>query len=122
MHDAALDNLAAMTGPELVIGLTPGGSEAWLKDDADNFNAARLLLPGLQRALQADLGPSFFVCIPCRDWFVCWSRDQAAEWQTKNKREAMQIFRSDDYNLSPDVLAFVAGKYVLAETQDPSAA
>jgi len=122
LHETALENLRRLPSPALNVAVTPGGCEAWLADTQDNFNAARLLLPTLQQQLSAKLGEPFAVVMPCRDWFFCWSTEQADEWQAKNRAEALQIFRDDDYNLTPDVLSFADGMFSLnvAQTPDPN--
>jgi hypothetical protein len=119
LHDAAVQNLLSRPLPELVVGKTPGGPEAWLRGTEDNFNAARILLPIVQKALAANLGEPYFFILPCRDWFVAWSTAQAAEWQAKNMAEALRIFREDDHNLTPDVLQFDENRFTLGIGQPP---
>jgi len=119
LHAAAIENLRALPSPGIFVAQTPGGPEAWLSDTVDNFNAARLLLPNLQKELLSELGDPFLAIFPCRDWHVCWSMKQEAEWQTKNMSEALRIFREDDYNLTPDVLEFSNGKFSLKLAQVP---
>ncbi len=113
LHNAAVLNLQDLPTPSWYVASTPGGPEAWLSDTVDNFNAARLLLPSLQQALAAELGEPFLAAIPCRDWHICWSFAQDAEWQSKNIAEAAKIYREDDYNLTPDVLSFSKGNVTL---------
>lgn len=83
---------------------TPGGSEAFLSDVEDNFRAVRILLPNVQAAIAEELGDEYLVAIPCRDWVVCWSKSQAQGWQDRNIASALDDFRNDDYNLTPDIL------------------
>jgi hypothetical protein len=118
LHEAAVENLRALPCPDLNVAQTPGGPEAWLGDAADNFNAARLLMPALQGMLAADLGEPFYAVLPCRDWFTCWSRKQSPEWQTKNKAEAVETFLGDKYNLTPDVFVFEGGRFRMGEVQE----
>ncbi|MBC7852205.1 MAG: DUF1444 family protein [Pirellulaceae bacterium] len=117
LHEAALENLGELPFPKLAVARTPGGHEAWLVDDVDNFNAARILLPHVQAEFRKELGEPFLVAIPCRDWFFCWSTQQAAEWQAKNRAEAVSIFRADDYNLTPDIFSFSGGEFSLSLAQ-----
>ena len=79
VHDAALRNLRDLPMPGLTIGRTPGGPEAFLGDVDDNFKAARLLLPDVQHQIALELGSECLASIPCRDWFLCWSMNQAPE-------------------------------------------
>ena len=87
----------------LTIGGTPGGPEAFLGEVEDNFTAVRILLPPIQEALKRELGDEFFVSLPCRDWMLCWNKNQSAEWQQRNIADALENFRSDEYSLTPDI-------------------
>jgi hypothetical protein len=111
LHAAALRNLRAMPMPELKIGRTPGGPELYLGETEDNFTASRILLPDVQRAIADQLGPEYFAAIPCRDWFICWSRHQVDEWKSRNAESAKQAFMDDEYNLSPDVYLVSSGHF-----------
>jgi uncharacterized protein YtpQ (UPF0354 family) len=104
LHNSALDNLRAMPCGGLRVGQTPGGPEAFLTGVDDNFQAIRILLPNVQAAIVQEMGEEFFAAIPCRDWFVCWSRNQSKEWQERNVAKALEDFINDEYNLSPDIL------------------
>jgi uncharacterized protein YtpQ (UPF0354 family) len=104
LHNLALDNLRAMPCEGLQLGKTPGGSEVFLTGIDDNFQAARILLPNVQSVIVREIGEEYFAAIPCRDWFVCWSKDQASEWQERNVKSALADFIDDDYNLTPDIL------------------
>ena len=104
LHNSALDNLRAMPIGGLQVGQTPGGPEAFLTGVEDNFHAARILLPNVQAAIVQQLGNEFFAAIPCRDWFVCWSKNQSKEWQDRNVAKALEDFTNDEYNLTPDIL------------------
>lgn len=117
LHEVALGNLGKMEMPELKVGKTPGGSEAFLSDTVDNFTAVRILLPRVRRALTTTLGNEYFAAIPCRDWFICWGKNQDAQYQAKNYRDARDIFHTDDYNLTPDVLLVSDSGFQLHEAQ-----
>ncbi len=117
LHDAALHNLRALPMPSMSVAATPGGPEAYLGKVEDNFTAARILLPVVQRELRKELGDDFHVALPCRDWMVCWSRDQSRAFQERNASDALKTFLSDDYNLTPDVLVFAESGFRLHMTQ-----
>jgi uncharacterized protein YtpQ (UPF0354 family) len=118
LHEAALGNLREMELPGLTVGKTPGGSEAFLSDVHDNFRAARILLPEVQQGLVEELGDEFFVAIPCRDWFFCWSKNQASEWQSRNIAQARSNFLEDDYRLTPDILLRSNASFALYTQQE----
>jgi hypothetical protein len=103
LHEVALHNLDSLSEIELTIGKTPGGSEAFLRETDDNFQAARILLPRVHKALMRELGEEYFAAIPCRDWFVCWSKNQSDDWQKRNIERARSNFLEDEYNLTPDI-------------------
>ena len=104
LHSTALHNLHSLTPIHFSVAKTPGGSEAFLGDTDDNFRAARILLPEVHEALVGELGEEYFAAIPCRDWFFCWSKQQAHEWQARNISQARSDFLDDDYRLTPDIL------------------
>lgn len=104
LHQAALHNLDALSNIQLTIGSTPGGPEAFLNTAEDNFQAARILLPRVQNSLAQKLGAEYYAAIPCRDWFICWSKNQSQEWKDKNISGALSDFLNDDYNLTPGIL------------------
>ena len=104
LRERALRKLGALTMPKFHVARTPGGAEAFLSDDVDNFTAVRILLPVVRQALAAQLGAEHYAAIPCRDWFICWSKNQHAEYQEKNLRNAREAFLKDEYHLTPDIL------------------
>ena len=103
LHSTALQNLRAKPIGGLKVGQTPGGPEAFLTGIENNFHAVRVLLPNVQAAIAQQMGNEFFVAIPCRDWFICWSKTQSKEWQDRNVAKALEDFTNDEYNLTPDV-------------------
>jgi uncharacterized protein YtpQ (UPF0354 family) len=113
LHTAALSNLAELGSAEIKIGKVPGGAEGWISAQNDNFGAVRILLPAVQRIFTEALGNEFLLSIPHRDDCLCWSLAQTAERQQKHIREAVGDFRSDEYNLTPDILKFSNGAFHL---------
>jgi hypothetical protein len=119
LHESALRNLRALPMPELSVADTPGGPEAFLGESSDNFMAARILLPVVQRELSRALGDEFLLALPCRDWMFCWSKSQSPDRRAHNVSEARKIFTSDDYSLTPDILSFSqGGGFQVHEQQD----
>ncbi len=118
LHRAAISNLGRLPLPDLRIAKTPGGPEVIFTEVNDNFAAARLLLPILQQELAKELGDSFYLSIPCRDWWVSWHCSQSAEWQERNCKDALDAFISDEYNLTPDILIFSGSTFALHQSQE----
>jgi uncharacterized protein YtpQ (UPF0354 family) len=121
LHEAALRNLRSLPMPELKIGETPGGPELYLGDTEDNFTAARILLPAVQRVFAQELGSEYYAAIPCRDWFICWSRDQADDWKVRNAESAKKTFQEDEYNLTPDIFIVTNGLFSVSLDQSHDA-
>jgi hypothetical protein len=118
LHQAALANLSALRMPSITVGKTPGGPEAFLGDVDDNFRAVRILLPTVRSEFEKELGNKFLVSLPCRDWMFCWSGIQSMEWQNRNTADALKIFLSDEYNLTPDILICSDGTFDVHLTQN----
>jgi uncharacterized protein YtpQ (UPF0354 family) len=117
LHAAALANLAALPSASISIAKLPEGAEGWICASDDNFAAIRILLPEVQKEFCAALGTEFFLTIPCRDDCFCWSITQSAERQEKHAREALEIFQTDDYNLTPDIFHFSQSSFSVQRTQ-----
>ncbi len=117
LHAAALANLLRLPSGGITIGKVPGGSEGWLSAKDDNFAAARILLPSVQRAFCKELGEEFLEIVPHRDWCFCWAITQASDRQEKHAREALEDFLADDYNLTPDILRYSSGEFSLHRKQ-----
>jgi uncharacterized protein YtpQ (UPF0354 family) len=106
LHTAALTNLARLPSASISIAKVPGGAEGWLHATDDNFTAARILLPEVQREFTQALGEPFLVSLSHRDDCFCWSVAQSPERQQKHVREALERFLVEDYNLTPDILRY----------------
>ena len=104
LHATALTNLAKLPSASITIGKVPGGAEGWIAAGDDNFGAVRILLPEVQREFRDALGEEFLVTVACRDDCFCWSLSQSPERQERHAREALEAFRNDEYNLTPDIL------------------
>ncbi len=99
-----MGNLRTLSKIGMQTGETPGGPELFLTGINDSFQAVRILLPNVQDAMARILGDEYFCAIPCRDWFICWSKLQSQEWQQRNIEKALADFVDDDYSLTPDIL------------------
>jgi hypothetical protein len=104
LHAAALANLARLPSGAMSIAKIPDGAEGWISATEDNFAAARILLPDVQREFSLALGEVFLVSLPHRDDCFCWSLSQPAERHVINAQNALEQFLQDDYNLTPDIL------------------
>jgi len=118
LHAAAVANLARLPSASISIGKVPGGSEGWLSATEDNFAAARILLPEVQQDFAEALGEPFLVSLSHRDDCFCWSLAQVTERQQKHIGEARARFLQEDYNLTPDILRFSHGEFVLHLKQE----
>jgi hypothetical protein len=113
LHEAAVGNLAHLPPAAISIGKVPGGAEGWLHAVEDNFAAARILIPAVQREFAQELGEPFLIALSHRDDCFCWSEQQSPERQRKHIREAVERFLAEEYNLTPDILRFSRGSFSL---------
>jgi hypothetical protein len=60
-----------------------------------------------------ELGEQFLMALSHRDDCFCWSVAQSFERQENHAREARERFLHEEYNLTPDILKFSGGKFVL---------
>lgn len=117
LHQAALGNLRTLSKIGMQTAETPGGPELFLTGINDSFQAVRILLPNVQDAIARILGDEYYIAIPCRDWFICWSKLQSPEWQQHNIETALADFVDDDYRLTPDILLSNRGIFSVHITQ-----
>lgn len=117
LHQAALGNLRTLSKIGMKTAETPGGPELFLTGINDSFQAVRILLPNVQDAIARILGDEYYCAIPCRDWFICWSKLQSPEWQQHNIETALADFVDDDYRLTPDILLSNRGIFSVHFTQ-----
>jgi len=113
LHEAAVANLSRHPSGAISIGKVPGGAEAWLHGTEDNFTAARILVPAVQREFAQELGEHFLLALSHRDDCFCWSEQQSSERQRKHIREALERFLSEEYNITPDILRFSSDGFSL---------
>ena len=113
LHAAAVANLSRLPSASISIGKVPGGAEGWIQATDDNFAAARILLPEVQREFTEALGEPFLVSLSHRDDCFCWSVAQSPERQQKHIREALERFLQEDYNLTPDILSYSHERFTL---------
>jgi hypothetical protein len=106
LHAAAVANLGGLPSASISIAKVPGGAEGWLHATDDNFAAARILLPDIQREFAEALGEPFLFSLSHRDDCFCWSLAQSQERQQTHVREALERFLQEDYNLTPDILCY----------------
>lgn len=112
LHAAALANLARVPSA-ISVGKVPGGAEGWIHGTEDNFVAARILLPEVQKEFTEALGEPFLVSLSHRDDCFCWSVAQPPERQQKHIEEALERFVKEDYNLTPDILRCARESFTL---------
>jgi hypothetical protein len=117
LHAAALENLRALPASNIRIAQHPEGAEGYITAE-DNFIAVRILLPSARRLLLSKLGPEFYAVIPHRDECFCWSPKQSDLRQEGHARAALEDFRADAYQLTPDILRITAEGVSLHREQE----
>jgi|GEM_PF-5825971 len=101
----ALENLSARSGSLEIESQPPSDPDLagrWLSiDTKDGFAAARILLPKVRKKISEELGETFFVAFPNRDFLVAWSRDFA--YHLDFVERVQSDFESRPHPLSPEV-------------------
>jgi len=67
----------------------------------DGYDAARLALPEVQKAIAAALGYPFYVAIPNRDFLVAWSHD--ASFASHFSEQVKSDYASQGHAISPEI-------------------
>jgi uncharacterized protein YtpQ (UPF0354 family) len=69
----------------------------------DGFDAARILLPGLQKFLATRMGSPFRFAVPNRDFLICWNTSASPSFTDSTTSKIRKDFKSVPYPLSPNV-------------------
>jgi len=67
----------------------------------DGYDAARLALPEVQKAIAAALGYPFYVAVPNRDFLVAWSHD--ASFASHFSERVKSDYASQGHAISPEI-------------------
>ena len=81
---------------------------------ADNYTAARLLLPELWSKVAAENGGRLYAAAPVRDMIV-WTTSAAKDDQLALRTHARNAHRSRSYPISPAILRWTARGWTLAD-------
>ena len=81
---------------------------------ADNYTAARLLLPELWSKVAAESGGRLYAAAPVRDMIV-WTTSAAKDDQVALRGHARTAYRSRSYPISPAILRWTARGWTLAD-------
>lgn len=89
---------------EVQIHLNGNGTETFLAvASGDGYDAARILVPGLQEFFASHLGETFRFGIPNRDFLICWRIDSAEEFHRNLAGQVAQDNSQRPYPLSSSV-------------------
>ncbi len=103
VYEIALENLEAISN-DLGIHLSKNDSETFLAiDSGDGYDAARILIPGLQDFLASHLGETFRFGIPNRDFLICWRLDCSPDFHRQLAGKIAEDHSERPYALSPSV-------------------
>lgn len=75
---------------------------------ADGFDAARVLMPKLRQLAADRLGAPFYFAIPNRDFLMMWNLEAGAEFQETLRNQIALDFGCQPYPLSPKVFTLSA--------------
>ncbi len=102
----------------------PGDNGLFVVNTLDGFDAVRILDKGLQELVAEHLGSPFFAGVPNRDFLICWSKNDDAEFQGRMRTQISSDFDERPYPLSRSVFKVSAGGLIQMETfegDDPRA-
>ena len=103
LYELALENLEAISG-SIDIQLIGGGPETFLAiDSGDGYDAARILIPGLQDFIASHLGETFRFGMPNRDFLICWRLDCSPDFHQQLATKIAEDHSERPYALSPSV-------------------
>ena len=110
-----LDNLRkASTQPLRERTVAAAKSRVQITQFADNYTAARLLLPELWSKVAAESGGHLYAAAPVRDMIV-WTTSAAKDDQVALRGHARTAYRSRSYPISPAILRWTARGWTLAD-------
>jgi hypothetical protein len=89
-------------------------SRVQISQFADNYTAARLLLPELWSKVAAENGGRLYAAAPVRDMIV-WTTSAAKDDQVALRGHARTAYRSRSYPISPAILRWTARGWTLAD-------
>jgi hypothetical protein len=81
---------------------------------ADNYTAARLLLPEVWSKVAADSGGQLYAAAPARD-ILLWTTSPTREDQLALRAQARIAFQSRSYPISPAILRWTAARWTLED-------
>ncbi|MCW1923788.1 DUF1444 family protein [Luteolibacter arcticus] len=103
LHEIALENLEAISR-DIDVHLSKNDAETILAiDSGDGYDAARILIPGLQDFIASHLGETFRFGIPNRDFLICWRLDCSPEFHRQLGGKIAEDHAERPYALSPSV-------------------
>jgi len=110
-----LDNLRkASTQPLRERTVAAAKSRVQITRFADNYTAARLLLPELWSKVAAESGGHLYAAAPVRDMIV-WTTSAAKDDQVALRAHARTAHRSRSHPISPAILRWTARGWILAD-------
>jgi hypothetical protein len=81
---------------------------------ADNYTAARLLLPDLWSKIAAENGGRLYAAAPVRD-MILWTTSPAQDDQSKLRKQARIAFQSRSFQISPAILRWTGHGWALED-------
>ena len=103
LHDISVENLESISKGMSMQAL---GNDIVAIAINDSYDAARVILPRIQKKMIELLGAEFRVGIPNRDFLIFWSKRLDNEGVKKLEKQISEDFKSMPYPLSNKVLFF----------------
>lgn len=108
LHDISLENLESISKGMSMQAL---GNDIVVIAVNDSYDAARVILPRIQKKMIELLGAEFRVGIPNRDFLIFWSKRLDNEGVKKLEKQISEDFKSMPYPLSSKALFFKGERF-----------
>ena len=99
LRESSIRNLARKSS-NLEMTFIPPPNGMFVINTMDSFDAARILLPSLQRFFAEKLGSPFCFGIPNRDFLICWTKSGDRNFQNHIRKQIAGDFEERPYPLS----------------------
>lgn len=103
IHEMAVSNLNRASRNLEIQGVTDEVNSYLAVTCGDGYDAARILVPGLQSLFASQLGETFRFAIPNRDFLICWGINCDNEFHASVSKQVAQDYKEQPYPLSPSV-------------------
>lgn len=99
---AAMSNLTQASA-NTSMNIANKGNKFIIIQTKDGYDAARIMVPEIQKFVMQNLGEPFYAAFPYRDFLIVWSPENGEEFESKVMGNIRQDHARQQYALSPNV-------------------